>query len=446
MNKLHKILYGCGQKLRGLDVIERLKQLQGMEKWTHNDIKRFQVEKLKRLVSHAYHNVTFYRKLWDQAGVTTEQIKSLEDLSRLPKVTKRLLVQAGELSLDQRYPKTKFLQGRSSGSTGESFIYYKDKAHYSWFIAGALLGWTWAGWNIGERWIRLQFRGNIGLRARIEDYVFNCLYMPIDRLDAGFMQTFVEKAIRFKPTLLRGYAGGTYVLAQFLLENKETRLRPKAVVCTGDTLYPHYRQTIEQAFDCKVFDAYGGEGMAVANQCQNGQYHILPSVLVELEAEGPATQEGQPGRIILTSLTNYAMPMIRYDIADIAIMGDECSCGYNWSTLKKIIGRETDIIITPSGRKLVCHHFNNIIREIDGIDQYQIYQSQLSQLILRLVVNQKYSRSVDESYLIENVSKIAGTGLRVKIEYSHSLPLPPSGKRRYIISEISQSTKKLTPD
>ena len=441
MNTLHKILYNTGERLRGWNVLERLEQLHQMERYSPAQIDAFQLDKLKRLVYHSYQNVPFYRKFWDQAGAHPDQIQSLNDLSKFPKVTKLLLVEAGELTLDQRYPKSKFIQGRSSGSTGERFVFYKDKAHHSWFVAGALHGWTWTGWDLGDPWVRLQFRGDISLRAKIDDWIFNCLYMPIDKLDDDFLREFVDKAVRFKPTILRGYAGGTYVFAKFLLQNPAKQIRPKAVICTGDTLYPHYRQAIEEAFQCPVFDTYGGEGISVANQCEKGSYHILPSVYVELEPSGAPMANEQPGRVLLTSLTNYAMPMIRYDIADIGILGRGlCACGRTWNFLKKIVGRETDIVVTPSGRHLVCHHFNNVLREIDGINQYQILQEKLKQITLRLVTNPKYNQTLDEPSIIKNISELGGEGFSVKIEYVDSMPLPPSGKRRYIISKVSGST------
>jgi phenylacetate-CoA ligase len=432
-----QLLYNAGQKIRGWTVFDKVKQLKEMESWSLEEIELYQLKKLKQLAWTAYENVPFYRELWGKSGVHPDCIKTLKDLSLFPKVTKKMLVEAEDLALNQKYRKKELVKGRSSGSTGERFVYYKSKEHHSWFIASALQSWTWTGWEMGNPWLRLQFRGKIGLHAKIEDWLFNCLYMPIDNLNEKFMEKFLNKAVKFQPELIRGYAGGTYVFAQYLLDRNEKRLRPKAVVTTGDTLYGHYRSTIEKAFECPVFDAYGGEGMSVANQCDQGAYHISPVVLVEIEHDKNNTKQNQPGRIVLTSLTNNAMPMIRYDIADIGIMGqDTCACGRKSKYLKKIIGRETDIVKTPAGNNLVCHHFNNVIREIDGIDQYQIIQNEIGSARLILAINSKYNSKKDEPNIISNLSKLSGKGFTIKMEYVESIPLPASGKRRYIISKI----------
>lgn len=441
MKTVHRILYKFGQKLHGWDVLGKLQLLKEMEALSRDDIRAWQLTNLKNLTEHASANVPFYRTLWDKAGVRAGDIQSLEDLAQFPIVTKQALVEAGSSALDQRYPKSSFVEGRSSGSTGQRFIYYKNKDHHSWFIAGGFHGWTWGGWEPGDRWIRLQFRGELSLVNKIEDWAFNCLYMPIDELNDNFMATFAEKAVRFKPVMLRGYAGGTYVFAKFLLKNNNNEIRPEVVVSTGDTLYPHYRETIERAFQCPVLDTYGGEGMSVANQCQKGSYHILPSVYLELANKHVEGGE-QWGTILLTSLTNYAMPLIRYNIADIGVTGQGiCACGRSWDFLKKIVGRQTDIVVTPSGNRLVCHHFNNILRLFDGVDQFQVVQKEPSEIILRLTTNAKYNKQVDEAHIINSISELGGESLSVKIENVDSIPAPQSGKRRYIISTVEDSNK-----
>ena len=434
----YRNLYVLVERLRCWSVLSNLRQLERMEYWTADRIEAWQLERLQRLAQHAYRNVPLYRSLWDKAGVDPRDIRCLGDLSGYPVVTKKHLIEAGGCALDQTMPRKSFIQSRSSGSTGEPLVYYENKDHYSWFVASGLHGWTWTGWRPGDPWMRLQFRGPLSWRARLEDRLFNCLYMPIDQLDDRFLRRFLQRAIRFDQVLVRGYAGATYVLAQFLLRNPQFRLRPKAVACTGDTLYPHYREAIEEAFQAPVFDSYGGEGMCVASQCRQGYYHILPPVLVEVEPEVSSKNREQPGRLILTSLTNYAMPLIRYDLADTGVLGTgTCPCGRSWRFLKQIVGRDTDIIVTALGRHLVCHHFNNILRKIETIRQFQVVQSDSTAVTLKLVTTAGYDQSASEARITEGLCRIGGDGLRVVFEYVPSIPVPPSGKRRYIISTVS---------
>lgn len=410
-----------------------------MEKWTSEQIDGFQLERLKKILDHAYRHIPFYRELWKESGVSPLDIKGLTDLQFLPKTQKSQLVHAGDTALDQTVDKRKFMSGRSSGSTGEPFVYYKTKSHHSWFIAGAFLGWSWAGWEIGDPWIRLQHRGKLGFSKRLEDKFFNCLYMPVDKIDDAFLHSFMKKAVRFRPVMLRGYAGGLYLLADFLLRNPQLSFRPQVVVSTGDTLYPHYRETIQAAFQTRIFDMYGGEGTAIANQCPYGAYHLLPSTYVEFEPEGTETSDGLFCRVLITSLTNSAMPMIRYDIGDIAIPGQgSCPCGRHWKWMKKIIGREVDIIVTKSGRRLLFHLFEVIFQKIDGIEQFQIVQDKIDRITIRLAVNNRYRRESDQNKMSAEISVLCGNEMDIRFEYPEVIPVPPSGKRRYIISAVRE--------
>lgn len=437
MRAIYRYCYLIGDKLRGWGVAPKLRELDRMEQWTADQLRQWQLDRLRRLLDHACTNVPFYRRLWDEAGADPAGVRSLDDLAGFPVVTKRQLVEAGDRALDRTRPRRSLIERRSSGSTGEPFVYYIDKDHYGWTVAGGLRGWTWAGWRPGDRWLRLQFRGRLSWRARLQDRLFNCLYMPIDRLDDRFLRRFVPRAIRFRPVLVRGYAGPTYVLARLLLDNPEFQLRPKAVACTGHTLYPHYREAIEKAFQAPVFDAYGGESICVANQCSHGAYHVLPTAIAEVLPEGPPLDQEQPGRLILTSLTNYAMPLIRYDIADLGVAGaGDCPCGRRWPVLKRIVGRDTDIIVTAWGRRLVCHHFN-ILHQIDTITQFQVLQRDPAAVTLRLVTAPGHDRRAGEARIAKDLRHLGGDGLQVAFEYVSVIPVPPSGKRRYVISTVS---------
>jgi phenylacetate-CoA ligase len=437
-----RALYRLGDRLSGMRALDRLAELRDMEGWSAAELRRWQDERAREIVAHASRNVPAYRDHWRRHGVDPAAVTGVADLALLPPASKAMLVAAGDAALDQSFPKRRMVQGRSSGSTGARFAYYKTRAHQGWWIAGNFLAWEWAGWQPGQPWVRLQFRGRLSPRQKLEDLLFRCMNMPIDRFDAAFMRASVERMLRVRPTLFRGYAGGAYVFAKWLLEQNETRLRPKAVVVTGDTLYPHYREAIEAAFQSPVYDTYGGEGMTVANQCAHGNYHVLPTVHVDLAPQGPPTPEGQPCLMLLTSLTNTAMPMIRYDIGDVAVAGaGECPCGRRWPVLKRILGRETDIVVTPAGRNLVVHHFNNVMRLYEGIDAFQVVQDEADRITVRLVVNERYSLQRDEPAVLEKLRELAGGGCGVDIERCEEIPVPPSGKRRYVISNVAATSR-----
>lgn len=397
----------------------------------------WQLTMLQAMLAHANENVPFYRNLWRQAGVDPRQVKCLDDLVAFPITTKAMLLAAGDEARDQTQPASSLTRNFSSGSTGRQLPYYVNREHHSWFLASGLLGFSWTGWEIGDRWMRVQFRRRLNLRETIEDYCFRCLYMPIDQLDSGFLDGFLPKAIAFKPKMVRGNPGVIYVIARHLLERGEKRLRPRSVVCTGDMLWPHYRQAIEEAFGAPVFDNYGGEGISAAAQCACGTKHILPPVIAEFQSQGLVVDSNDLCRTILTSLTNTAMPMIRYDIGDVAVPGAEpCACGRAWPVLKNLIGRQTDIVVTPSGRHVVCHHFGNFLRRVNGLLQFQILQERKESVLLRMETDSRFDRVVAEAKIRSDLEGLLGPDVELRMEYVPSIPSLPSGKRRYVISKV----------
>ena len=437
MNLFHRVLYQFGDFYNGWTVLEKLKKLKDMEAWSRKRLNDYQAIQLKRIITHAEKNIPFYQQYWRKFGSSAVRISTLNDLAQFPVTTKRQLKNAGEKAVDQTASAKDLLQGRTSGSTGEPFVYYKSREHHSWFIAGNFLGWMWAGWHPGDRWIRIQFRGDLPLRSRIEDKLFRCLYMPVDNLDESILSSFIEPLKRFDPVLVRGYAGATYTLARYILNKEIHTIRPKTVVCTGHTLYSHYRTTIEKAFQAPVFDSYGAEGISVANQCSYGSYHILPSVHAEVLPDGIKTEYGQAGRILLTSLTNTTMPIIRYDVGDFGVMGEGfCPCGLSWPYLKKILGRDTDIATTPSGRHIFCHNFNHIFRNINGVNRFQVVQDKIDRITIFVSPDDRYNPSVDHRIIREKIQNVCGSDMNVEIEMVNEISLPPSGKHRYVISSI----------
>lgn len=434
---LTKRLFSVGEWINGWNVFERLDQFHEMERWDPGRIEEFKLDNLKRLAHSAYIHVPLYRQLWDKAGVHPNDIKDLDDLSGFPIITKQMLREAGDLALDDRYPKKKLRKVRTTGSTGEPLTIYKDRAHQSWFIAGVFLGLKWAGWEPGDC-IMAHRERKPAFKEKIENLVFNYKRIPYPQLDEAYYRKFIKQAISFQSVVLRSFPFPLYCTARRLLAEQVYSIRPKAVCSTGDLLYPSYRKVIEQAFGCRVYDSYGTAEMIVAHQCEKGSLHIIPSGYVEVDRERQGLVDTEPRRILLTSLTNYAMPLIRYSIADMGSMGgDTCACGRTWKRLSTLYGRDTDIIITPSGKYLFWPHFDVLFRSFEGVDRFQAVQEEIGEIRLHLVTNQSYSREIHEPMVVDSLSKIGGPGLDIEITYVDSIPIPASGKYRYIISKVT---------
>jgi phenylacetate-CoA ligase len=436
---LRKGLFAAGEWINGWNVFERLDQLHEMERWDRGRIEEFKLDNLKRLAHSAYANVPLYRQLWDKAGVRPEDIKDLFDLSGFPCVTKQMLREAGDLALDERYPKKRLRKVRTTGSTGEPLTIYKDKTYQSWFLAGVFLGWKWAGWKPGDR-IVVQEVHKPTIKQRIEDWVFNYKRIPLYTYNDVHYKEFIEKAIPFRPFMMRLTPTTQYCLAEYVLKEGIDNIGLKAMYSRAASMYPPHRVIIEKAFGSPIYESYGSAEMITAHRCEKGSYHILPSVHVEVDRETRQSGNSGPNRLFLTNLTNYAMPLIRYDIADMAGMGeDPCACGRTWEYLTAIYGRESDTIRTPSGNCLFWGNLCILFMPIEGVDRFQVVQEDVSKISLCLVTNRSYLTDVHEPMIMSYLSEVGGPGLDIEIKYVDSIPIPPSGKYRYIISRVADS-------
>jgi phenylacetate-CoA ligase len=266
----------------------------------------------------------------------------------------------------------------------------------------------------------------------------SCTLIPAFQINEKNIQNISRQIKQSNPVILRGYPSSVYLLAM-LMEKADIRdLSVKAVMTTGDTLLPEYRNSIERVFNCKVFDAYGGEGTAVAFECEehHGLHISEEGAVVEYLNSNGEPCKGEFGELCITNLTNYGMPFIRYNIQDIGKQSDDiCPCGRGLSVLKSIEGRSTDIIITPGKRLLSIHFFSTFLKNFCGILQYQIIQEKLDQLVINIVKDDSY-KDDNTADIISECKKRIGEDIQINVEFVKEIPLLKSGKRRFVISKI----------
>lgn len=432
-----RLIFPLFERVRRTHVLAYLRQLEQMQWWPREQIESQQNEKLACLIAHSYKNVPYWRRLLDDLKLAQTDIRTKADLFKLPILTKKDIRSNLDNMLAVNYPCGSLIEQHSSGSTGEPLKYYDDKDHYSLRLASMLRFWHWADYDFGMRWARISLWPHNGIIPRISDRLARCLYICIDYLDDSKITEDLEKVRNFRPEIIRGYACATYLLAKKAKELGIKDIRPKAIITTGDTLFSHYRRTIEEQFGCKVYDTYGGEGMVISGQCEKGSYHIADDcVIVEfLRDDGGLARLGELANIIMTDLRNYAMPFIRYKIEDVGRASDKaCSCGRGLSAMESIEGRASDIIRTPAGNYLIVHFFTALFEYIEGVEQFQIIQRKPDEIEVRIVKNDRFTDK-DIEYIDRSIKQGGGEHLKVKFTFVNDIPVEKSGKRRFIISE-----------
>jgi phenylacetate-CoA ligase len=314
----------------------------------------------------------------------------------------------------------------------------------SWFWALRFRMWSWAGYRPGDRYLEINLNPRVAWKKRLQDRLFRCAYLTFnaDNQDSERILTALRDR---RIAHINGFSSSLYVLARYMLENGIANETVIGITSTGDGLYPAYRDTIEKAFGVRVLDYYGagGEGFHVASQCpaSGSRYHIHPenAVVEILGPNGPA-DPGAPGRVVVTQLDNAAMPLVRYELGDVAVASDtaaQCPCGRTLPFLESIEGRVPDLIVSPNGTFLVPHFFVVLFKSLDGIRHYQIVQHQTGQALVKLVGENGVERSKVERAISSAFDNATNKGIDIEFEWTDDIPLTGAGKRRLVISAAS---------
>ncbi len=441
---LRNIMLPLGDLAFGQRMLARLKFLEQAQWWDRDRLHAERDRQLGQLMTTAYHEVPFYRTLMDQVRMKPGDFRTVADLSRLPVCTKGML-RAGYPHLTTRPTGQKTYEAHTSGSTGQNFAVMEDAETKGWYLASFLLSLEWAGWEIGEAHLQTGMTLTRDLSRRLKDRLFRCHYVSAFDLDDRHIDQALDELDSRKIEHLWGYAASLYYFARRAAEKGWNR-KLRSVVTWGDNLYPHYRETITGAFGVRVTDTYGiGEGTQVSAQCgHDGNYHVhtLDCVVEYVDDDGRPVPPHQGGNLILTRLHPGPMPLIRYRVGDLGVAGDqsECGCGRGLDRMQAILGRDTDVVLTPSGNRLIVEFFNGIIDDVPEVESFQVLQDTLDSIQVRVVPREGFTEKT-KSEIVTAMKRNGAADLRIEIDCVDEIPLTPGGKRRYVISKVAQPSK-----
>ena len=434
-----KVILPSSDLLLDRSISKDLRFLQKSQWWSKEKLENFQNEKLQKLIQYSYKNVPYYTNLFDKLSLKPKDILTKDDLKKLPILTKEdIKKNFPHLIVSQKLKKKEFYKRASSGSTGEPLQYYLSKKAYSMNIASNLRGWYWMGYSLGDKFVKISHNGRVSKEKKMQDFLLSNKYIDFKNIDNQSLKKVIKEINNFKPNYIRCYPDPLLFIAE-LLENHDIKLRPRAIATTGNTLHSSTRNKIENVFDCKIFDAYSCEGGASFFECETHScYHAAMEYAISEFVDVTEVENGKyQGRMITTSLWNYALPFIRYDSQDILEWDDnKCECGRELLRVNRIIGRDSDILITPKGKKMIVHKFTIFFSKVEAVEQFQIVQDRLDHMIFKLIVNSKYSKSI-EADILSFWNDAIGDGVSIEIEYVDQIKSTSAGKRRFLIRDSS---------
>ncbi len=411
-------------------------------------IQRRQEEQVRRLAAHACRTTAFYRERFAAAGLGAERIDSLAAFHAVPLLTKSDLREFGPQLRSNDYSNRPLHHKKTSGSTGVSVEVVVDDAAQQFKRACTLRSDQWSGWRMGERvaavWGNPEYLKR-GWRGRLRNALLDrTTYLDTLKMDAAAMARFADALVRHSPSLLFGHAHSLYLFAEFLRSRGGPGFRPKGIIATAMVLHDFERSAIEEVFKRRVTNRYGCEEVSlIACECERheGLHVNADGVYVEiLRPDGGPCEPGVPGRVVVTDLLNRAMPILRYEVGDMARWSERaCTCGRGLPLIEKIEGRVADYVVTTRGEWISGISLTeNFAVMVPGIAQLQIVQEALDRFTFRIVRGGDFGPQ-SRNRIGELVAERFGPEVAYECEFVERIPQEPSGKYRFCISKVSKT-------
>jgi phenylacetate-CoA ligase len=419
--------------------------------------RELQDEKLRRLVRHAYRNVPYYRRKMQEMKLRPEDIRGQADLHKLPFLTKADIRQHLYFDImSENHDKSQILRISTSGSTGEPFICYADRAQVEVRWAATLRAQEWTGYRFGDPSVRLWHQ-TLGMtksqaaKERADAVLSNRTFIPIFELSDENLSRMIDVVVGVQPVLMDGYAEALDFIARYLKTTGRVDVRPRALMSSAQTLPIPSRKLIEEAFGCKVFDKYGSrEFSGIAYECDAhaGHHVVAEAYIVETLRDGQPVKPGEVGEIVVTDLNNFCMPFIRYRIGDLAEaldLSNPCACGRGAPRLGAIEGRVQSIIQGTDGRYLPGTFFAHYLKEFDyAIKKFQIVQDERDAMAFRIVKGGRYSEDVLQEVLA-TFREYLGEKMKIDVEFVDEVAMVRTGKRLASVSRLGFDFQKAAP-
>lgn len=441
-------MYGIVYKSLFLKKGGTLSLLRELEKnqWLPEErLKELQWQKLKRLLRHSYSNVPFYRKRFENSGISPDNIKKPEDFNKIPFLTRQDICDNLYSLVAENLGNKKIQVNKSGGSTGEPIKFFHTRQDCEWQKAGLMRTYRWAGYDYGKKitviWGFPIIKNRLTYKIKSIFYDFAIRRQKINTfcLSNKTLERFVWQINRFMPEFIETCPAPLYEIARFISEKNLKAPRPRTIISCGETLSDYQRELIEKIFDCRVFDRYScSEVMVIGAECDRheGLHLNMDNLYVEcLKGDKPALP-GETGEIVLTDLNNITMPFIRYKIGDFGVLSAQrCACGRSLPLLEKVEGRVMDMLVTHEG-DLVQPPISGISPgRFDWIRQYQIVQEEKGKISFSIIKNRDFLDEEGKSFLAY-VNRQTNGKLDIGFEIVDNIPLAKSGKFKIVVSRF----------
>ena len=443
MNYLTKFLYQSLEKYQHLTNSEQRHAFELMikgDQMNTAEMGELRNHAFLNLIKHVYKNVPYYQKKYAEQGVSEKDIKSIEDINKLPILTKDDIksnyptIVWGEITKDTIY-------GTSGGTTGEPMKIYQNWTCYYMESEALSRGMKWMGWKPGYGMVRL-FGGSLAgrsknLKSYVRTKVKGTVYLPAFELTPANARNYLDEIKQQGETFIQGYCSSIYDLALYVRKFNYKGLKIKGIFTTAEQLAIEQADVMREVYQAPVKSFYGcGEINAVGFQLEENGHYLIPD---EVNCVENYSNQFSPYNLLLTSLYNYKMPMIRYLNGDAGIVLPPSKTGFTRHIISELQGRTSDMFLRPDGSyisSIVATQTMQVSGLTHKIRKYQLIQTAPTTVVINYVpFNEKLS--VEEEQHIQSIyQKRIGEEFTIVIKESDEFIISSSGKHRLMINQI----------
>lgn len=438
------IAYPLHERLLSRPTFDYLAELEASQWLDRPALERLQLEKLRRLLQVAAAHCPWHARRIRAAGLDLTRPPTIEDLRRLPTMTKADAIAHGDEMVWRDAPGGIY-KYNTGGSSGQPLIFHYGRRRQASDAAGRMRARRWWGVEPGEREVYL-WGAPVELNKtdrvkQLRDRLFNQLVLNAFEMSPARMDAYCQAIQAWQPRCIYGYASSVALLAAHARERGFRFSLPELrVVCTtGEPLYPHQRELIRAAYGAPVANEFGSRDIGfTAHETPEGQMLLMSeSILLEvLDAEGKPVAPGEIGEAVMTGLESFVQPFIRYRTGDMVRMPEErCKVGRGLHVIGEVLGRNTDFLVRPDGTLMHALAGIYVLRAVEGVGEFKIVQHSVDRLEVQVVRNARWTED-SAGRIVAGLRQRMGEGVRIDLRLMDAIAAEASGKHRYVVSHI----------
>lgn len=425
-----KLIHTCSTKW--------LKQINTMSLWTPEQVTEWQNQRLQALVKHVYEHTVYYRRIFDERGLTPKDIQTIDDLKKLPIINKEIAIAHHDEIVPDNLSSFRYRVRRTGGTTGEPMQYLMDENNWGYTSAAKLYAWRTTSYQYGDKFVAMGsaslFAKKPSLMRRIYDKIRNEYPMNTVNLTDELCEKYIQFIKKNKIRFIYGYTASIYIFTSYVAKHNIDLKQIEAVFTTSENLTDAYRELIEKTYHCRVMDCYGANDAGVtAYEITRHNYHVGYNALCEII--NPIADN--TGTLLTTNLVNYTFPLLRYQFGDeVELLPSVDAAEYNGQVIRRVLGRTSDVMRLENGHNMTATGFSMIMKEFDIVAFY-FNKTGVNEVTLTVQpIKEQYTPEQEEE-IRRTIQRYIGDDATLHIIYvDHFEPLK-NGKRRYFMNDLS---------